>query len=150
MANARFGGFTKMGFSYHDQATVDSNVASGTTNIFACTADSTNATESANFPHNCNVQSVELSIDSISSAASITMYLCRDAAGDIPLTPGQTSGATQTIQTGVTTAADGGVIFLVDADVNFHTGHSVADTVYVVLKTDAGTCVANIRVNWRA
>ena len=138
MANARFGGFTKMGFSYHNQATVDSNVASGTTNIFACTADST------------NVQSVELSIDSISSAASITMYLCRDAAGDIPLTPGQTSGATQTIQTGVTTAADGGVIFLIDADVNFHTGHSVADTVYVVLKTDAGTCVANIRVNWRA
>ena len=148
MANARFGGFTKMGFSYHNQATVDSSAAG---NVFACTADSTNATESADFPNNCNVQSVEVSIDSIaSSAASINMYLCRDAAGDIPLTPGQTSGATQTIQTGVTTATDGGVIFLVDADVNFHTGHSVADTVYVVLKTDTGTCTANIRVNWRA
>ena len=146
MANARFGGFTKMGFSYHNQASV-----TATATVFACTADSTNATESANFPNNGNVQSVELSIDSIaSSAASITMYLCRDAAGDIPLTPGQTSGATQTIQTGVTTATDGGVIFLIDADVNFHTGHSVADTVYVVLKTDTGTCTANIRVNWRA
>jgi len=139
------GPYTRVGFSYNHQADI-----TATAQIFACTADSTNASESANFPYNCNVQSVVVSIDTIaSSAATINMYLARDAAGDIPLTPGQTSGATQTIQVGATTATDGGVVFLVDADVNFHTNHSVADTIYVVLKTDTGTCTANTRVNWR-
>lgn len=139
------GPYTRVGFSYKHQANITS-----TATAFACAVDATNALEATNFPHNCNVQSVEFSIDSIaSSAASIHMYLARDAAGDIPLTPGSTSGATQTIQTGATTATDGGAVFLVDADVNFHTGHSVADTIYVIAKTDTGTCTANIRVNWR-
>jgi|TARA_R110000824_G_C15227090_1_gene678111 hypothetical protein len=139
------GPYTRVGFSYDHQSDI-----TATATAFPCTVDATNAVEAANFPRNCNVQSIEFSIDTIaSSAASIHMYLARDAAGDIPLTPGSTSGATQTIQTGATTATDGGVIFLVDADVNFHTGHSVADTIYVIAKTDTGTCTANIRVNWR-
>ena len=140
-----YGGWKSIGFSYKHQASLTS-----TATAFACAVDATNADEAVNFPPNCNVQSVEFSIDTIaSSAAKVHMYLARDAAGDIPLTPGATSGATQTIQVGASTPTDGGAVFLVDADVNFHTDHSVADTVYVVAKTDTGTCTANIRVNWR-
>ena len=65
------GPYTRVGFSYDHQSDI-----TATATAFPCTVDATNAVEAANFPRNCNVQSIEFSIDTIaSSAASIHMYL---------------------------------------------------------------------------
>tara|TARA_R110001583_G_scaffold13263_4_gene57429 strand:+ start:2832 stop:3266 length:435 start_codon:yes stop_codon:yes gene_type:complete len=134
------------GFSYNHQHSVTNSFS-----IAACTKDLTNAAGSDNFPWHSNIQSIEISVDTIaSSAATITAYLCRDSAGDVPITPGTTSGASQSITTGVTTAAKGGVILAVDNDCYYHDGvNSDGNTIYCVIKTDTGTCNANIRINWR-
>lgn len=80
-----------------------------------------------------------LEIDTIaSSAASITWYLAADSSGDIPITP----EVTDTIVTGKTTATDGGVARTVGVAFK----PSTAGTVYVVAKTDTGTCNATARV----
>jgi hypothetical protein len=82
---------------------------------------------------------------------SYPVFLARDSDGDVGITPGATSGATQTIQVGKTTAADGTVVFAVDSDFHFDSGvgNSAAGTLYAVVKLNQGTATANIRVNWR-
>ena len=57
---------------------------------------------------------------------------------------------TKTILAGKTTAADGSVVVDFDKDIHFMTGISVADTIYVIAETNAGTATADILVNWRA
>jgi hypothetical protein len=136
------------GFSYKHQHSVGTSYT-----IAACTKDTTNAAASDNFPWHSNIQSIEVSLDtlaSLSATPTITAYLCRDSAGDIPLTPGTTSGASQEITTGVTTAAKGGVIFSVDSDCSYHDGvNSDGNTIYLAIKIDQGSGNANIRINWR-
>ena len=51
---------------------------------------------------------------------------------------------------GKTTAADGSVVVNFDKDVHYLTGVSVADTIYIVAETNAGTATADVVVNWRA
>ena len=142
--------YNRAGFSYAN------NVALTTTlTAFACTADTANSPESYAFPHNCNIQSVEIYIASGIDGAGYTvqMYLTRDSGGLVPITPGVTSGATQTI-TYTTGTTGGGVVFNVDNDFHFDSGvtNATNGTIYVVAKisTEAASEPADIRVNWRA
>jgi len=142
-----FAGWAKAGFAYKHAASLTNSFS-----IHACTEDTTNSAPSASFPRSCNIQSIELELSSLSgSPSTVNLFLARDSAGDVGVTPGATSGATQTIQTGATTAADGTVVFAVNSDVHFDdgVGSSAVGTFYAVVKLDQGTATANIRVNWR-
>ena len=70
-------------------------------------------------------------LDTIVTAATVTVRVTRDAAGDECLMPDTAS----TIYTGVSTAADGSAVF--DLDIPF--ALLSQDEVYVFLKLDAGT-----------
>jgi hypothetical protein len=142
-----FAGWRSAGFAYKNAASLTNSFT-----VHACTEDTTNSPESAAFPRTCNIQSIELEMSSLSgSPSTVTLFLARDSAGDVGVTPGSTSGATQTIQVGKTTAADGTVVFAVDSDVHFDSsvGSTSAGTLYAVVKLDQGTATSNIRVNWR-
>ena len=135
-----------MGYAYHNNASISGNAAP-----FAVTRDATNSTLSAEFPRNCEIESVEIFLTSIAGGASdVTMYLARDSTGDVAITPGGTTGATQTITSGFTSNT-GSVVFEVESDFNFDDSvtNATAGTLYVVLRTDAGTATADVRVNWR-
>ena len=109
--------------------------------MFPVTNDSTNSTRAAAMPNDAYLESVEFEISSIaSSAAKVTVYLARDSAGDVPITTTALAGSEQTITTGLATATDGAVVFTA----------TTPGTLYVVAKTDTGTCTANIRLNWRS
>jgi hypothetical protein len=79
--------------------------------VFACTADATNQANATNFPAHCILMGVEVELNGITAASGteITMYVARDAAGDVPLTPSTTSGSVQEITFGKTTSTEGGV-----------------------------------------
>ena len=80
-------------------------------------------------------------IDTIaSSAASVTWYLALDAAGDRPLT----NAVTETITVGATTATKGGVQTIVD----LHWRATASGAVYLVAKTNTGTCNLTPRLFW--
>lgn len=133
--------FSKAGFSFAN------NVSLSTTRAVAtCTKDAVNAAESFTFPRFANIRSVEFQLASVSGAASVTFRVTRDLAGDVAIT----ESITKTIVPGHTTAADGSVVVDFDKDVHFLTGVSVADIVYVIAETNAGTATADILVNWRA
>tara|TARA_R100001086_G_scaffold75575_6_gene36643 strand:+ start:697 stop:1131 length:435 start_codon:yes stop_codon:yes gene_type:complete len=135
-----------MGYAYHNNASISGNAAP-----FAVTRDATNSKLSAEFPRNCEIESVEIFLTSIAGGASdVTMYLARDSTGDVAITPGGTTGATQTITSGFTSNT-GSVVFEVESDFNFDDSvtNATAGTLYVVLRTDAGTATADVRVNWR-
>lgn len=138
-----------MGYSFHNNASLDGNAAP-----FAVTEDKTNSKLSHSFPRNCTVSAVEIQLSSISSATEVTMYLARDATGDMAFTAGGTTGATQPIKTGFTSAT-GSVVFYVDTDFNFDedasnsAGQITAGTIYAVVNVDTGSAVADIRVHWR-
>ena len=133
--------FSRAGFSFAN------NVSLSTTRAVAtCTQDSANAAESYTFPRFGNIRSVEFQLASVSGASSITFRITRDLAGDVAIS----DSITKTIITGHTTAADGSVAVDFDKDVHFLTGVNVADTIYVVAETNAGTATADVLVNWRA
>jgi len=139
--------FTRFGYAYKNAASLTS-----TFTVHAVTVDSTNSPESSALPNNSFLESVELEISSIASSADdITLYLARDSAGDVPITGFHLAGATQKISTGLATATDGAVVFTVNKDYHFDSGVSAttSGTLFVVAKTDTGTCTANIRLNWR-
>ncbi len=133
--------FSKAGFSFANNVSLSSSRA-----VATCTQDSTNSAESFTFPRYANIRSVEFQLASVSGASSITFRITRDAAGDVALT----DSITKTIVTGHTTAADGSVVVDFDKDVHFMTGVSVANNIYVIAETNAGTATADILVNWRA
>jgi len=142
-----FAGWARAGFAYKNAASLTDSFTA-----HACTEDTTNSAQSSSFPRTCNVQSVELELSSIAGGAtSVTLFLARDSGGDVGVTPGSTSGATQTIQVGATTATDGTTVFSIDSDIHFDSGvaNATAGTLYAVAKLNAGTATANIRVNWR-
>tara|TARA_R100000664_G_scaffold443_4_gene1437 strand:- start:6809 stop:7225 length:417 start_codon:yes stop_codon:yes gene_type:complete len=133
--------FSRAGFSFANNVSLSATKAAA-----ACTADSTNAAESATFPRFASIRSVEFQLSSVSGASSITFRVTRDAAGDVAVS----DEVTKTILAGKTTAADGSVVVDFDKDIHFMTGISVADTIYVIAETNAGTATADILVNWRA
>jgi hypothetical protein len=86
-----------MGFAYHNNGALSGSLA-----VLAVTEDLTNSKLSSSIPRNCYIDSVEIFLTSMSSATEVTMYLSRDSTGDVAITPGGTTGASQTIGAGVT------------------------------------------------
>lgn len=78
------------------------------------------------------LQLLVVQVSNISSATTLTVRVCRDAAGDEMVVP----DVTATISTGITTATDGSIAVSVDAP---YVNHTNADDLYVFFKTDAGT-----------
>jgi hypothetical protein len=140
----------KLGYSYANNASI-TDAASA----HAVTADTTNSGRSYALPLDVNIQSVEVFMTGLTnSPTELTMYLARDSTGDVAVTPGGTTGATQSIKAGMTTANSGSCVYEVDSDFHFDenvTG-ATAGTVYVVLELDGSStaAAADIRVNWRA
>lgn len=140
--------FTHFGYSYHDEDTAPTTITTSY-QVFPVTVDATNSTNSTDFPDDCNIQSIEFEIPTLGSCTSVTMYLARDSAGDIPIT----NEYTQNVTVGATTASKAGAIF--SDEIDYHFDGSVANTsrgtLYVVAKkTGSGTTKVNIRVNWRS
>ena len=139
--------WNRLGFSFVENQTLGTSLAA-----FAVTnnTSSTAGGGAGTIPNNGNFQSVEVFMTSVSSATEVTMYLARDSDGDVAITPGGTTGATQTIST--KTAGTGSCVWSIDADYNFDSAlsGSTSGTIYAVLKVDAGSAVADVRVNWRA
>ena len=135
-----------LGYAYHNNASLSANAAP-----FAVTRDATNSKLSTEFPRNCEIESVEIFLTSMaSSPTTVTMYLTRDSTGDVAITPGATSEATQTIKGGFTSQT-GSVAYKVETDFNYDDSVSgvTPGTLYAVVKLDTGTATADIRVNWR-
>jgi hypothetical protein len=95
-----------------------------------------------NAPPRLNIRlgTLNIRLNTIVTAASVTMRLTRDLAGD-DIAFGDT---TATISTGVTTAASGNVTFKIDSLYG-----NTDDNLYCFWKLDAGTAtVDQIVVNW--
>lgn len=149
--------YTQFGYSYHHGSTSPANITTAY-QVFPVTVDTTNSTNSASFPDDCNIQSIEFEVTTVGHGTSITTYLARDSAGNIPIT----NPSTENITVGVGAATKGGAIFSDEIDYHFDGGTGAGTaitgtsrgTIYVVAKkTDtSGTdaTVTNIRVNWRA
>jgi hypothetical protein len=96
-------------------------------------------------PDRCVLSWLHGEIDTIaSSAASIQWYVALDSNGDIPIT----DAVTETILVGNTTATDGGVSTLLD--MSYHlVSSSTPGKLYVLAKTDTGTCNITVRLHWQ-
>lgn len=128
---------------------MSAEIATALTSTYAVLTldDDTTADASAEVvPDVCWLSWVSGEIDTIaSSAATITWYLAADSDGDIPLT----AAVTETILVGKTTATDGGVSTKLDTvHVRFSSG--TAGKLYLVAKTDTGTCKLKARLMWEA
>lgn len=95
-------------------------------------------------PDSCFLEDAHLQIDTIAGGAeNITWYVAADAGGDIPITKAVTSA----IVTGKTTATDGAVVEILSKHYHrFEDGAS--ENLYIVAKTDVGTCNAIARLTW--
>lgn len=137
------------GFAYSNNASLTDSQT-----VHAVARDATNSALSGDFPANCYIDSIEIFLTGMSTGTApteVTMYLARDSTGDIAITPGGTTGAAQTIETGFT-ANTGSVVYTVASDFNFdsNTGYTCTrGTLYAVIKLDGGTATADVRVNWR-
>ena len=129
--------WSRASFSYHGPATSPAALSTAY-QVFPVKIDATNSP-------------IEFEFTALSTAATVTTYLARDSAGNVPITPGTTTGATQTITKMAAGSTVGGAAFAVNSD--YHRDSAVANTnqyiIYVVAKVDAGTPTTNIRVNWR-
>tara|TARA_R110000751_G_scaffold21862_4_gene62284 strand:+ start:2481 stop:2918 length:438 start_codon:yes stop_codon:yes gene_type:complete len=140
--------FTRYGYAYDHAATLSATYA-----VLPLTIDATNSSRSSEVPNDAYLESVEFEISSIAgSAATVTVYLSRDSAGDVPITTTAIVGAAQAITTGLATATDGAVVFTISKDYHYDpsVGATTPGTLYVVAKTNTGGCTANVRLNWRA
>lgn len=142
--------WSRAAYSYHHNTT---SPAALTTSFqaFKVTEDTTNSPSSERFPDTCNIQSVEFEFTSKGSATEVTMYLARDSAGKVAITPGATSGATQDLL--ASAGSTGSAVYSVDSDYHFDSSVSGCETgsIYVIAKVDndTGNPTANIRINWR-
>ena len=88
-------------------------------------------------------QGIWVEVDTISSATSLTVMLCADADGDVPML---SSGAV-TIDTGITTNTKG--MIQVFFGMPFYCGQDT-DAVYLFFKTNAGSCtVKKSQLTWK-
>lgn len=138
--------FPHAGYSVGRDATV------GTSYTVIALSDDTDEPTASAFPmwgHILDVEMERLTVAS-GSPTTVTMYFCRDSAGNKPITPGSTTGATATIDVGIGTAALGGAVWSVGKDFHFTpvTG-ATKGTLYIAAKTDAGSITAHFRVTWR-
>lgn len=99
-------------------------------------------------PDECLLSWMHGTIVSIaSSATTVTWFLAADEAGDIPLTDAKTT----TIVVGRTTPTKGGIAVALDLEyVRSSAGVAgVAGSLYVIAKTNTGTCTLTPRLYWR-
>jgi len=131
--------------------TADSSVSLGTSFAVTALTGSDATLGGSDIPTVGNLQNIEFELTSISTAASVTMYLARDSVGDYPITPSVGSGATQNINEGIT-SGKGSVIFTIEYDYKHFAGvsNSTAGTIYLVAKVNAGSATAQVRLNWRS
>ncbi len=122
-----------------------SRVSAGTGNLtssksaIALTANSVVEASSRAIRDFSHIVKLELEITTIaSSAASVIWNLAKDANGDHAVTPEVTTAIT----IGKTTVTKGGVNALIDCDL-VRTANGVADTVYLIARTDTGTCTVS-------
>ena len=136
--NSRFSGV-----SYKHQAALTT-----TKQVFPLTADPTNNAFSVAVTNDCSLKQLNFELDTVAGgASSVTYFLARDAAGDIPVTP----EATASVTFGFTTATKGTAIACVDIEHHYQgLGAEVRGTLYIVVKVNAGTANANIRLYWAA
>jgi hypothetical protein len=131
------------GVSYKHQASLTT-----TYQAFAVTADATNNAFSAVVPHDCTLAQVNVELNTIAGGASqVTCYLARDLAGDIPVT----GVCSANVLFGLTTATKGTAV--IDVSLKHHyqdLGSEVRGTLFAIVKLNAGTALANIRLYWQA
>ncbi len=143
--------WSRSAYSYHHNSTSPASFTTGF-QVFEVGEDTTNSPSSERFPDDCNIQSVEFEFTTKGSAGTVTMFLARDSAGSVGITPAGTTGATSTITVG-TVNSKGSTAFSVDNDYHFDSSvsNSKAGSIYIVAKVDnaTGSPAANIRVNWR-
>ena len=142
MANARYGGFNHAGISTKYQAAL-----TATYQAFPLTADATNLPRTAAIPTFAELKHLSVEMDTIAGgASSVTFYLSRDAAGDIPITGTLTAG----VVFGLTTATKGTAIACIDLDYHYlQLAAETVGTVYAVIKLNVGTCNGNLLLHWR-
>ena len=97
----------------------------------------------AGTPFRGRLGSIKIQVSSIAaSAAEVSFLMTTDAGGDEYFADG-TQGP---LTTGVSTATDGGVIYVLD----FVATTQVNDTVYVFYKTDIGTVtIDSVTLTWQ-
>jgi len=131
------------GVSYKHQASLTT-----TYQAFALTGDIATNEFSVPVPNDCTLAQLNVELDTIASGASkVTCYLARDLAGDIPVT----GECTANVLFGLTTATKGTAV--VDVSLPHHyqgLGSEVRGTLYTIVKLNAGTAKANIRLYWQA
>ena len=142
MSNARYGGFNHAGISYDHQAALTT-----TYQAFGVTQDAANNARSAPVPTFAELKNINFELDTIAGGASqVTFYLARDLAGDIPVTGVQTAA----VVFGLTTATKGTAISCIDLDYHWQAlAAETMGTLYLVVKTNAGTANCNVRLHWR-
>lgn len=142
MSNARYGGFNHAGISYDHQAALTT-----TYQVFTLNQDAVNNSRSANVPLFAEFKNINFELDTIAGGASkVTFYIARDVAGDIPIT----STLTADVVFGLTTATKGTAIACIDLDYHYQAlAVETQGTVYLVVKTNAGTAKCNVRLHWR-
>tara|TARA_A100001391_G_scaffold195894_1_gene173733 strand:- start:666 stop:1121 length:456 start_codon:yes stop_codon:yes gene_type:complete len=145
----------KYSFAIAEAITVGGTFDAGSSPV-ALTRD-TDVSESSKVPFSCYLDSLELELSGISDGDKVTVYLARDAAGNVPLTSAHLDGATQrvTVLTGGSTT--GGCNFQIHKEFHFDSTVSgaTAGTLYLAIKcVDSGgvaaPCTADARLNWRA
>ena len=138
--------FSSYGYSV---STIGVTVGTGYT-AFPITALAANQ-KSFTVPDDCFLESVEFELGAIAASDTITLFIARDSAGLVPITSDALGGATQTVTTSVGATVTGGVSFTINKDYHFDTvvSGATSGTIYVCAKATA-SCVANIRLNWRA
>ena len=77
-----------------------------------------------------NIQGIYIQVSAIVTAASVTMRITTDSAGDNVLIPDSSAD----LSLGLTTANQGAAVWKVDLD-----AATASETYYVFFKTDAGT-----------
>tara|TARA_R110002012_G_scaffold18824_5_gene68778 strand:+ start:22160 stop:22528 length:369 start_codon:yes stop_codon:yes gene_type:complete len=113
-----------------------------------------------------HLESAEVHLSSAGGAASATLAVFRDAAGDLPCVGDGTSAATQTLTVGTTTATDKGAVWLIQRDVITVEGVSTlsaadlspgltalskTQNLWVGIKLNASTATLDrLVLNWRS
>ncbi len=153
MANPRYNGFSNVG-----TATV---VTSPLPSL-----SSTRQLIQVRVPMIAHLESAEVHLSSAGGAASATLAIFRDSAGDLPCVGDGTSAATQTLTAGTTTAADKGAVWLIQRDVISLDGVSTlsdadlspgitalskTQNLWVGIKLNASTATLDrLVLNWRS
>ena len=126
---------------------LSSGAATALTTTYAAIAVSKGGadTRDASVPDSCWLSLLHGQIITIATGATtITWYLAADSGGDVALT----DELSTPILVGKTTATDGSVAELLDIEY-FRSSEGTAGSIWVIAKTDVGTCTLTPRIYFR-